>query len=74
MAKQSTTNRRNFIANSVKGGLALSIGMSSAAPLLQSCSAAKYLVKSNLKTGFDQQPLPKHFVVIMSAAVVTHFG
>ena len=58
MAKQSTTNRRNFIANSVKGGLAVSIGMSAAAPLLQSFSAEKNITSSSIKTGFNQQPLP----------------
>lgn len=58
MAKQSNSNRRKFIADSLKGGLALSVGLSAAAPLLQSFSAKEHTKTSNLKTGFDQQPLP----------------
>ena len=58
MAKQSPTNRRSFITNSVKGSLAVSIGMSAAAPLLQSCDTAKKIISSSVKTGFNQQPLP----------------
>lgn len=58
MSKQSNKSRRNFIANSLKGGLAISVGLSAAAPLLQSFSAEKNINNSALKTGFDQQPLP----------------
>ena len=58
MSKQKTTNRRVFISNSVKGGLAISVGISAAAPLLQSFSAVNNLKVSDLKTGFDQHPLP----------------
>jgi Fe-Mn family superoxide dismutase len=49
--------RRKFISQSVKGGLALGIGLSAVAPLV-SCAAAKKTISSRLKTGFDQQPLP----------------
>jgi Fe-Mn family superoxide dismutase len=58
MAKQTTSNRREFISKTVKGGLALSIGLSAAAPLLASCAPAKKINTSAIKTGFDQQPLP----------------
>ena len=58
MTKKIITNRRDFISNSVKGGLAVSIGMSSAAPLLPSCATGKNIFSSNIKTSFDQQPLP----------------
>lgn len=58
MARQPSKSRRNFIANSVKGGLAVGIGLSATGSFLQSCSSAKAAVSSAYKTGFDQQPLP----------------
>jgi len=59
MATQLTNGRRAFIVKTVKGSLAVSIGMSAAAPLLQSCTAAKNIAAaSSIKTGFDQLPLP----------------
>ena len=59
MATQPTNNRRAFIVKTVKGSLAVSIGMSAAAPLLQSCASAKSITAaSSIKTGFDQLPLP----------------
>jgi len=57
MSTPNNTNRRTFISKTVKGGLALGIGFSSAAPLL-SCAAVKHTNRSAIKTGFDQQPLP----------------
>ncbi len=58
MKHKSSTSRRNFIANSVKGGLAIGVGMSSAGPFLKSYSPSKNIGASLFKTGFDQQPLP----------------
>jgi Fe-Mn family superoxide dismutase len=58
MAKKTSTNRREFISNSLKTGLAISVGLSASAPLLQSFSSADNFVATGLKTGFDQQPLP----------------
>lgn len=58
METKKTTNRRDFISTSLKGGLAISIGLGAATPLLQSFSEEKDQVYSLLKTGFDQQPLP----------------
>ncbi|MBK8493781.1 MAG: superoxide dismutase [Chitinophagaceae bacterium] len=59
MATQPTNNRRAFIVKTVKGSLAVSIGLSAAAPLLQSCASAKNIASaSSIKTGFDQLPLP----------------
>ena len=58
MAKHTSHNRREFISTSIKGGLALSIGLSAAAPLLASCAPTKNITTSAIKTGFDQQPLP----------------
>ena len=58
MSKQSNKSRRDFITNSLKGGLVLSVGLTAAAPLLQSFSPANNFVTPDLLTGFDQQPLP----------------
>ena len=58
MSKQSSTSRRNFITNSVKGGLALGIGINSTGSFLQSCTTAKIIGSNAYSTGFDQQPLP----------------
>lgn len=58
MAANNQTNRRTFISQTVKGGLAVSIGISAAAPLLQSFSTGDQLILTGMKTGFDQQPLP----------------
>ncbi|MEO6253376.1 MAG: superoxide dismutase [Ferruginibacter sp.] len=57
MAKKNTTTRRTFISKTVKGGLAIGIGFSAAAPLLQSFTAPGEFLTANFKTGFDQQPL-----------------
>ena len=58
MAKHTSTNRREFISASLKGSLAISIGLTATAPLLQSFSSADNFTPSGFKTGFDQQPLP----------------
>ena len=58
MANKHTSNRRTFIANTAKAGLALGIGITAAAPLLQAGVPAKKINTSTFKTGFDQQPLP----------------
>lgn len=58
MTTPNKTNRRKFISQTVKGGLAVTVGLSAAAPLLQSFTPAENRVAGNLITGFDQQPLP----------------
>lgn len=59
MATNKTTSRREFISTSVKGGLAISVGLGAATPLLQSFSAEKNIMHGGrLVMGFDQQPLP----------------
>jgi Fe-Mn family superoxide dismutase len=58
MSANNKTNRRTFISQTVKGSLAVGIGLSAAAPMLQSFSTADEFMISDLKTGFDQQPLP----------------
>jgi len=50
--------RRKFITQTVKGGLAVTVGLSAAAPLLQSFTDPENITAGNFKTGFDQQPLP----------------
>ena len=57
MPHQQFPGRRNFISTSVKGGLAIGVGMSAAGSFLESCSPAKNISASVFKTGFDQQPL-----------------
>lgn len=59
MANQHTTSRRAFITKTAKAGLALGIGLTAGAPLLQSCATTKTMAAtSSFKTGFNQQPLP----------------
>ena len=58
MATNKTTNRREFISTSLKGGLAITVGLGAATPLLQSFSTDRYTTKPGLGNGFDQQPLP----------------
>lgn len=58
MAHKPSPGRRNFIANSVKGSIALGMGMSSTGTFLASCSPSILVGASMVKTGFDQQPLP----------------
>jgi superoxide dismutase, Fe-Mn family len=59
MTTPNKTNRRKFISQTVKGGLAVTVGLSAAAPLLQSFTLGKNNdTKNNFKTGFNQQPLP----------------
>jgi Fe-Mn family superoxide dismutase len=58
MEQQRSTGRRNFIGNTVKGSIALGLGLSSSGSILQSCSPAVKIGASMAHTGFDQQPLP----------------
>ena len=58
MPHQQYPGRRKFISNSVKGGLAISLGMGTSGNFLSSCSPARHIGQSFFKTGFDQQPLP----------------
>lgn len=58
MSNPKKTNRRTFIANTVKSGLALGVGLSATAPLLQSFTTNENYMPADFVTGFDQQPLP----------------
>ena len=58
MITPKKTNRRKFISQTVKGGLAVTVGLSAAALLLQSFKSKENFDATNFKTGFDQQPLP----------------
>ena len=58
MAAQKNTNRRSFISKTVKGGLAIGIGFSAAAPLLQSFTTPAAITTTGFTTGYYQLPLP----------------
>jgi Fe-Mn family superoxide dismutase len=51
-------SRRNFIANSAKGTIAVSIGLSSVGSFISQNTMAKNISSSLILTSFDQQPLP----------------
>ncbi|MBA2562114.1 MAG: superoxide dismutase [Chitinophagaceae bacterium] len=55
------SHRRDFLKNTVKGTMALSIGMSAISPFMESCTLTRNIVSAPYKTGFDQQPLPYAF-------------
>jgi Fe-Mn family superoxide dismutase len=57
-------SRRKFIAQTVKGGLAVTVGLSAAAPLLQSFTTNEHFTPGNFATGFDQQPLPYAYTAL----------
>ncbi len=58
MTQLNKTDRRDFVKNSVKGTLAVTIGAGVLGSLLESCSSTKNVITSPFKTGFDQKPLP----------------
>ncbi len=58
MSHKQSASRRKFISNSVKGGLAIGVGLSAAGSLLDSCTPSMNSTSSVLKTDFNQQPLP----------------
>ena len=58
MIPRNKTDRRDFVKNSVKGTLAVTIGAGVLGSFLESCSTAKTVIASPFKTGFDQKPLP----------------
>ncbi|MBK8610100.1 MAG: superoxide dismutase [Chitinophagaceae bacterium] len=65
MSKKSNSSRRDFISNTIKGGLALGFGLSAVSPLT-SCAAVKNIPVA-VKTGFDQQPLPYAYNALENA-------
>jgi Fe-Mn family superoxide dismutase len=52
------THRRDFLKNSVKGTMAVSIGATALGSFLESFSTDKNLTTFTFRTGFDQAPLP----------------
>ncbi len=58
MSSSTKSDRRDFVKNSVKGTLAITIGAGVLGSFLESCSSSKNVVTSPFKTGFDQKPLP----------------
>ncbi len=53
-------DRRDFLKNSLKGTLVVTIGTGTVGTFLESCSTAKNVaaIATPFKTGFDQKPLP----------------
>lgn len=66
MFKKTATSRRDFISASVKGGLAIGLGLSTVTPF-ESFAATGELYKLAIKTGFDQQPLPYAYNALENA-------
>jgi superoxide dismutase, Fe-Mn family len=58
MQKHKKNSRRNFISTTVKGSVALGIGLTLSSKFLASCSSSKKSIKNNFATGFTQKPLP----------------
>ena len=58
MKSLSNIKRRDFLVNTVKGSIGLSLGVVGMSQFLSSCSPAKKMMSAPFKTGFDQQPLP----------------
>jgi Fe-Mn family superoxide dismutase len=58
MTQLNKTDRRDFVKNSVKGTLAITLGAGALGSFLESCSSTKNIITSPFKTGFDQKPLP----------------
>lgn len=57
MAHKQSSGRRKFIGDTVKGSIALGIGLS-ATGFMESCTPSVRVGSSMAHTGFDQQPLP----------------
>jgi superoxide dismutase, Fe-Mn family len=51
-------SRRKFIANTAKGTIAVTVGLSAAGSFIASTASAKNNAKNLVFTNFDQQPLP----------------
>ncbi len=77
MLQINKSHRRDFLKNSVKGSIAVSIGGSTIGSFLQSCSSTKNIITSPFKTGFDQKPLPYKYDalenVIDTATMEIHY-
>ena len=58
MKQASKTDRRDFVKNSVKVTIAVTIGAGVLGSFLESCSSTKNVIAAPFKTGFDQKPLP----------------
>lgn len=52
------TSRRNFLGKSAKAGIASFISVPVLGSIAASCTGTRMAGSSNIKTGFDQQPLP----------------
>jgi superoxide dismutase, Fe-Mn family len=61
MEKSPGISRRNFISNTAKGSIALTIGLSGMSSFLESCNSTKKIAMKGSGLGFDQRPLPYHY-------------
>src|SRR5687767_8578674 len=52
------TPRREFLKTSIKGSIAVGLGISALPGVLESCNPVRKATASTFNTGFDQQPLP----------------
>ena len=66
MSKRSIKGRREFIATSLKGGLAIGMGLNASGSFLAACTASKIPALTAFNTGFDQQPLPYKYDALES--------
>ena len=55
---ENNKSRRNFIKNTAKGSLAVTIGAGTLGSFLESCTSPKNIIASPFTTRFDQKPLP----------------
>ena len=58
MEKSSGISRRNFISNTAKGSIALTIGLSGVGSFLESCNSSRKIISRGQGLGFNQRPLP----------------
>ena len=72
------THRRDFLKNTLKGTVAVSIGIMPVGSIIKASSLSKNMVLSPYKTGFDQQPLPYAYNaledVIDATTMEIHYG
>ena len=77
MTDKTNSPRREFLKNTVKGSLALTVGSSTIGSFFESCTPSKNIISVSMKTGFDQKPLPYKYDalenVIDTATMEIHY-
>jgi Fe-Mn family superoxide dismutase len=58
MKKSSGINRRDFLLNTAKGSIGLTLGLSALSEFTVACTTENNINKNIFNTGFSQQPLP----------------